>query len=210
MLANNFTESKGHKSSSLDVDLLKLVQPPFLRSCTKGPSVHDLLKKHADKHTNPISSTAWQDHVHKAFRQPPINIPARQWSGTLSGQGLYNSRLHGIVAKHVSRTSSTSLPGFVSNVLSFLKHACKLVKREDGRGFHHMNVLTPHVSKTFYSEPPLLPVSRTIYRLCANVLRTLSQHWTQHFAASIHTETSLACCTNLQAPWLLTPFHSLH
>eukprot|EP00983_Pelagomonas_calceolata_P074397 1152541-Pelagomonas_calceolata.AAC.3 len=120
MLANNYTESTGHKSSGLNADLLKLVWPNFLKSC--------------------IKRTPLQSYT---------NIPARRWSGTLSGQDFdvplrrnltqlnFNhtqpvqladgSQLHDIVAKHVSRLNATSSPGFDSKLASLLKHACKLV-----------------------------------------------------------------------------------
>eukprot|EP00983_Pelagomonas_calceolata_P025887 812060-Pelagomonas_calceolata.AAC.1 len=81
--------------------------------------------------------------------------PVMKWSGTLSGRDLavpigrshtqsasphfqpfhlpYACPLNEIVAKHISCVNLTSSPGFDTVLPSFLKYACKLVQREDGR-----------------------------------------------------------------------------
>eukprot|EP00983_Pelagomonas_calceolata_P037539 1136380-Pelagomonas_calceolata.AAC.1 len=89
--------------------------------------------------------------------------PAMRWSGSLSGRDLAvpigrnhtqsasphfqpfhlpdACQLNEIVAKHISRVNPTSFPGFDTVLPSFLKYACKLVRREDGRGFHSINLI---------------------------------------------------------------------
>eukprot|EP00983_Pelagomonas_calceolata_P029380 920537-Pelagomonas_calceolata.AAC.1 len=145
-----------------------------------------------------------------------------RWSGTLSGRDLAVAigrnhtqsasphfqpfhlldacQLNETVAKHISRVNPSSSPGFDTVLPSSVKYACKLVQREDGRGFHSINVLTPCVSQLLilscnelfvfpqewkidkitplYKKGPLtdadnyrmLAVSGTFYHLYANVM----------------------------------------
>jgi len=111
-----------------------------------------------------------------------------------------------LVSTHISNMDTTSSSGFDTITPTFIKRAFKRVPKQHGRGWENVNVLAPHIAAMFklfitkahiprsWKEAKLTPihkkgpvtdpgnyrmiaVSGTLYRLYANLLRSMIQDW---------------------------------
>ena len=111
-----------------------------------------------------------------------------------------------LVANYISGMNTSSSPGFDTITPTFIKCAYKRVPKQQGRGWENINVLAPHIAALFkllitktsvprsWKEAKLTPihkkgpvtnpgnyrmiaVSGTLYRLYANLLRSMIQDW---------------------------------
>jgi len=148
-----------------------------------------------------------------------------------------------LVAEQIGKMNGRASPGFDCVAASFIKNAVVVWPKPDGRGSERVNVLAPYIAQLFnllydkacipacwkqamlsplYKKGPLLDpnsyrmlaVSGTMYRMYANVIRSLLTEWcvatgqipdTQYgfypgrntfFATHVHSSALTTCCTN--------------
>ena len=114
--------------------------------------------------------------------------------------------MQGLVAEQIGKMNGRASPGFDCVAAPFIKYATVVRPRVNGRGTERVNVLVPYISRLFklfydkaripecwkkakltplYKKGPLLDpnsyrmlaVSGTMYRLYANVIRSLVTEW---------------------------------